>query len=147
MHPERVSNIKPFINIYNWKGINYPSKTDDWKMLEKNNLIIVLNILYVKEKEICLAYISKINLNCKKHRILLMIQNEEKEGWHYLALKKISITRRNNFNNSDFYCLNCLHSFRIGNKLKFYENVFLWNCNSIKKMKKCHTLFKLILNL
>ena len=22
-HPERVSNIKPFINKYNWKGINY----------------------------------------------------------------------------------------------------------------------------
>ena len=24
-HPERVSNIKPFINKYNWMGINYPS--------------------------------------------------------------------------------------------------------------------------
>ena len=23
-HPERVSNIKTFINKYNWKGINYP---------------------------------------------------------------------------------------------------------------------------
>ena len=23
---ERVSNIKPFIKKYNWKGINYPSK-------------------------------------------------------------------------------------------------------------------------
>ena len=28
-HPERVSNIKPFINIYNWKEINYPSIIDD----------------------------------------------------------------------------------------------------------------------
>ena len=27
--PERVSNIKPFINKYNWEGINYPSKIDD----------------------------------------------------------------------------------------------------------------------
>ena len=34
---ERVSNIKPFINKYNWKRINYPSKIDDWKMFEKNN--------------------------------------------------------------------------------------------------------------
>ena len=24
-HPERVSNIKPFINKYNWKETNYPS--------------------------------------------------------------------------------------------------------------------------
>ena len=29
-HVEKVSNIKPFINKYNWKGINYPSKMDDW---------------------------------------------------------------------------------------------------------------------
>ena len=28
-NPERVSNIKPFINKYNWSGINYPSKIDD----------------------------------------------------------------------------------------------------------------------
>ena len=25
-HPEKVSNIKGFMNKYNWKGINYPSK-------------------------------------------------------------------------------------------------------------------------
>ena len=28
-HPERVLNIKWFINIYKWKGINHPSKIDD----------------------------------------------------------------------------------------------------------------------
>ena len=37
---ERVSNIKPFINKYKWKGIYYPSKTDDWKTFEKNNLTV-----------------------------------------------------------------------------------------------------------
>ena len=34
-HPERVSNIKPFINKYNWKRINYLSKMDNWKTFEK----------------------------------------------------------------------------------------------------------------
>ena len=34
---ERVSNIKSFINKYNWEEINYPSKIDDWKTFEKNN--------------------------------------------------------------------------------------------------------------
>ena len=43
-HPERVSNIKPFINKYNWERINYPSKIDDWKTLEKNNPTIALDI-------------------------------------------------------------------------------------------------------
>ena len=48
---------KPFISKYNWKGINYPSKIDDWKMIEKNNPTIALNILDIREREICPAYI------------------------------------------------------------------------------------------
>ena len=31
-NPERVSNIKPCINKYKWKGVNYPSKIDNCKM-------------------------------------------------------------------------------------------------------------------
>ena len=56
-------------------------------MFEKNNPAIVLNILYILKKEICQTYISNINLNCEKQIILLMISNEEKEGWYYLAVK------------------------------------------------------------
>ena len=52
-NPEGVSNIQPFLNKYNWKAINCPSKMDDWKMFEKSNPTIALNILYIKEKEIC----------------------------------------------------------------------------------------------
>ena len=28
-HPERFSNVKPFVNKYNWKGINYLYEIDD----------------------------------------------------------------------------------------------------------------------
>ena len=62
-------------------------------MFEKNNPTIALNIFYIKEKE-CPAYTSKINLNCEKQIILLMIPNEEKEGWHYIAVKKLSTLLR-----------------------------------------------------
>ena len=62
----RVSYIKPFINKYNWEGINYLSKTDAWKKFEKNNPTIALNILYYTQKEILPAYISKHNSTCEK---------------------------------------------------------------------------------
>ena len=78
-HPERVLNIKPFKNKCNWKVINYSSKIDDWKTFEKNNSTISLNILYIKEKEICPAYVSKVVSNCEK-KIMLMISNEGKVG-------------------------------------------------------------------
>ena len=42
-NPERVPNIKPFINKYEWNGTNYPSKIDYWKTFEKNNRGIALN--------------------------------------------------------------------------------------------------------
>ena len=69
------------------KGINHPSKIDDWKTFEKNNPTIALNILYIKEKEICWAYISKINSICEKKINPLMIPNEEKEVWCDQAVK------------------------------------------------------------
>ena len=65
-HPEGVSNIKLFISKYKLKVINYPSKLDDWKTFEKDIQPTVVNILYIKEKEIYPAYNSKINSNCEK---------------------------------------------------------------------------------
>ena len=78
---------KPFINNSNWKGINYPSNIKDWKRFEMNNPTFALNIVYIKGKEICPAYILKINSHCEKQIILLTIPNLEREGWHYLAVK------------------------------------------------------------
>ena len=94
---QSVLNIKPFINNYNWEGIICPSKIEDWKKFEKNNWTIALNVLYIRKhifvylyKEICPAYISKINPSFEKQIILSMIPYEEKKGWYYLAVKKLS---------------------------------------------------------
>ena len=54
---------------------------DDCKTFEKNNLTIALNILYTKEREICPSYITKINLNCEKQIILLMIPTKKKKDY------------------------------------------------------------------
>ena len=66
-HPERISNIKPFIDQYNWEGIDFPSGIKDWKKFERINKTIALNILYVpfNTKTINLAYKSKYN---RKHK-------------------------------------------------------------------------------
>ena len=46
-----------FINKYNWKEINFPSEKDNWKKLEKNDVLIALNVLYTKKKNIpCLCF-------------------------------------------------------------------------------------------
>ena len=33
-HPQRISKIKPFINQYDWKDIDFPPTNNDWRKLE-----------------------------------------------------------------------------------------------------------------
>ena len=120
-HPERVSKITPFIKKYNWNGLKYPWKFEDWKRFEKNNSEKALNILHAKDTETLLAYISSHNSTREKQIILLIISSEEseKEGWHYLAVELSALLCKKTSNDcSDFYCLNFLHFFRTANKLK-----------------------------
>ena len=79
--------------------------------------------MYNKEKEILPAYISKHNLTCEKQIILLLIPNEE--GWHYFAAKKLSalLNKKSSNHKGDFYCLNCLNSFRTESKRKSHERI------------------------
>ena len=87
---QRISKIKPFFDKYNWKEIDFPSHSKDWKKFESNNKSIVLNILYVSHntEKTRHAYKSKYNLNSENQVVLLIITDGEK--WHYLAVKGLS---------------------------------------------------------
>ena len=43
-NPERISQIKPFTEQYDWKEIDFQSRIKDWKKFELNNKSITLNI-------------------------------------------------------------------------------------------------------
>ena len=137
-HPERISNIKSFIDQYNWEGIEFPAGIKDWKKFERNKKTIALNILFAphNEKTINLAYKSKYNRIRENQVVLLMITNGEQ--WHYTALK--SERTDDGFNRPTrslsrlfrgiaanhhvhLYCFNCLHSFRTDNALKRHERL------------------------
>ena len=121
-HPEKISKIRPFIDQYNWKDIELPPNSKDWKKFELNNKV-ALNILHIPHntKKIQLAYRSKYNLTYDKQIILLMIIDGEK--WHYLVVKNLSElfkgTKSNHY--GDFYCLICFHSYRTKSKLEAHK--------------------------
>ena len=62
-HPERMSKLKPYINKYNWEGIDFPAGPKDWIKFEKNNKNVALNILFIPHntKTITVAYRSEYN--------------------------------------------------------------------------------------
>ena len=124
-NPQRISKIKSFIENYNWKDIDFPSRRKDWNKFELNNNNIALNILYVpfNTKKIEIAYKSKYNLTREKQIILLTISNGEK--WHYLVVKSLSelFTGVTSNHKEDFYCLNCFHSYRTKNRLDAHKKL------------------------
>ena len=125
-HPEKICNLKPFIDQYKWNGIEFPSHSKDRKKFEQNNKTITLNILRVpyNTEQIRPAYISKYNHERDNQVILLMITDDD-ENWHYLAVKSISRLLRGITSNhdGDFYCLNCFHSYRTKERLKKHEKI------------------------
>ena len=125
-HPERISKIKPFIDQYNWKEIDFPPCSTDWKKFEQNNKRIALNILFLPHNtdKIRLAYKSKHNFKRENQVILLVITDGKK--WHYLTATSLSALLKGITPNhkGDFYCLNYFHLYRAGKKLKNHERVY-----------------------
>ena len=123
--PQRISKIKPFIEQYNWKDLDFLSASKDWKKFELNNEI-TLNILYVPHntKKIHVAYRSKHNVTREKQVILLMISNGE--NWHYLVVKSLPGLLKGITSNhkEGFYCLHCLHTYRTKNKLEAHKKIY-----------------------
>ena len=122
--PQRISKIKPFIDQYNWKDIDFPSTSKDWRKFKLNNKI-ALNILYIPHntRKINVAYKSKQNLTCDKQVILLMITDGEK--WHYLVVKNLSGLLRGitSSHQGDFYCSNCFRSYRTRKKFEVHKKI------------------------
>ena len=118
---QRISEIKRFIYQYNWKEIDFPSHSKDWKKFRQNNKTIALNALLVPHntEKIRLASKSKHTFKRQNEVILLMITDGKR--WHYLVVKSVSALLRDH--KGHFYCLNCFHLYSTKNNLK--------------KMKRC----------
>ena len=127
-NPQRISKLKPYINKYNWEGIEFPAGPKDWKKFERNNKTIALNVLFIPHnaETIRVAYRSEYNHKRKKQVILLMITDGKK--WHYLAVTNLSalLAKKSSNHDGDFYCLNCFNSYTTKNKLKEHEEI----CNN-----------------
>ena len=124
---QRISNIKPFIDQYNWNEIDLLLQSKDWKKFESNNKSIALNILYVPHntKKISHSYKSKYNATPRNQVILLMITDGKK--WHYLAVKSLPALLKEiaSKHKGDFYCLNCFRAYTTLKDIKTYVKIMI----------------------
>ena len=159
--PQRITKMKPFIDQYNWKEINFPSYKKDWNEFEKNNKIIALNILYVPHntEEMRYVYKSKHNLKRENQVIVLMI-TVVKNGTVLLQQLSTLLKGITSKHKGEFYCLNCFNSYSTKERLKKHRNVCenhdycyvempekdnkILKYNMEKNLSKFHLLFMLI---
>ena len=104
------------------KEISFPSPQKDWIKFYLNNESIALNILYVRHntEEIKYACVSKYNTN---HLNRLILADGKK--WLFFAVNCLSSLLRGITSNhqEEFYCLNCLHSYRTEYRLSKHYSV------------------------
>ena len=106
--PQCVSNLRKFIDNYDWSGLEFPVSIKDIGKFETRNNISV-NVLAVEGRDI---YIHR-----KSHRMgleinLLMVS---KDGiWHYTAIKSLSrllSSKNSNAKPKQHFCMNGLQGF------------------------------------
>ena len=121
VHPERISKLRSYVDRYNWNGIEFPTPSNQWSRFEKQNPEIALNVLVVEgELNIRQGFISKHNSERPKCVDLLIVQDGVKK--HYVVIKSLSALLRDvtSTNHGDFYCRNCLGSFRFKETLDLH---------------------------
>ena len=149
-NPGRISKeLIKYANAFNWHDIDFPTTYEDYITFERLNEAVAINILYVplNEVNICTEYISKRNFD-KKHQVVLVKIGDDKGKWHFPALpsnldeagirrpkKSISRLMEGISSNShdDFYCYECLHSFRTEIAIK--NHVDLCKNNKLAKIE------------
>ena len=149
-NPGRISKeLIKYANAFNWHDIDFPATYEDYITFERLNEAVSLNILYVplNEVNICPEHISKRNFD-KKHQVVLVKIGDDKGKWHFPALpsnldeagirrpkKSISRLMEGISSNShdDFYCYECLHSFRTEIAIK--NHVDLCKNNKLAKIE------------
>ena len=57
---QRITKNKPLTNKCYWEGINFPSEKDNWKLFEKNNVSIALNVFYAKKEKYIMLVVQNI---------------------------------------------------------------------------------------
>ena len=106
--PQRVSNLRKFIDNYDWSGLEFPvSIKDIWKFETRNNISV--NVLAVEGRDI---YIHRKGQRVGQEINLLMVSEDGIR--HYTAIKSLRgllSSKNSNTKRKQNFCMNCLQGF------------------------------------
>ena len=106
--PQCVSNLRKFMDNYDWSGLEFPVSIKDIGKFETRNYISV-NVLAVEGRDV---YIHRKGQRVGREINLLMVS--EDGIWHYTAIKSLSrllSSKNSNTKCKQHFCMNCLQGF------------------------------------
>ena len=106
--PQRVSNLRKFMDNYDWSGSEFPVSIKDIGKFETRNGISV-NVLAVEGRDV---YIHRKGQRVGREINLLMISEDGIR--HYTAIKSLSrllSSKNSNTKRKQHFCMNCLQGF------------------------------------
>ncbi|XP_057310212.1 uncharacterized protein LOC130648190 [Hydractinia symbiolongicarpus] len=87
-NPQRISNLRPFVDQYNWEGFEFTVALNKIGKFEEQNPECAVNMLFVSDKTIYIGHRSEYNIKRDKQANLLMITDGESK--YYTAVKSES---------------------------------------------------------
>ena len=106
--PQRVSNLRKFMDNYDWSGLEFPVSIKDIGKFETRNNISV-NLLAVEGRDV---YIHRKGQRVGREINLLMVSEDGIR--HYTAIKSLSrllSSKNSNTKRKQHFCMNCLQGF------------------------------------
>ena len=106
--PQWVSNLRKFMDNYDWSGLEFPVSFKDIGKFETRNNISI-NVLAVEGRDI---YIHRKGWRVGREINLLMLS--EDGIWHYTAIKSLSrllSSKNSNTKRKQHFCMNSLQGF------------------------------------
>ena len=106
--PQRVSNLRKFMDNYDWSGLEFPVSIKDIGKFETRNNISV-NVLAVEGRDV---YIHRKGQRVGREINLLMVSEDGIR--HYTAIKSFSrllSSKNSNTKCKQHFCMNCLQGF------------------------------------
>ena len=110
-HPERVSNLRKFVDNYDWSELKFLVSIKDIGVFETNNNVSV-NVLVAEDREI---YIHR-KLNYRRNLEINLMLISEGDRWHYTAIKSLSrllASRNSKHHSKQHFYMNCLQGFTL----------------------------------
>ncbi|XP_057305351.1 uncharacterized protein LOC130642280 [Hydractinia symbiolongicarpus] len=109
---QRISKLRPYVDQYNWQGIEFPTSIKDITKFERNNPDIAVNVFFATGKSFNILRRSAFNERENQTNLLLLTDDKKS---HYVAIKNLSRLLKSEISKNHgkmSFCLNCLQGFQ-----------------------------------